>query len=586
MLLLLVAATLILPAAAVTASPVTVTILATSDTHGHIVGWDYFTAAPAETGLAKVSTLVARERAKNSRTLLIDDGDFLQGTPLTTVYSSVIKDWRLHPVIAAFNAMHYDAIILGNHEFNFGLAFLQKAITAAECPVLSANTLDNQTQKVWQPIQPYLIREIPAPDKLAPIRVGIIGVTTQTIPHWENGENYAGLQFADQVATVRQIINEIKNRVDVIIVASHSGVEIDGQEALPGENQVAAIAKACPEVALIIAGHNHYLLDNATPVKDNRGNTVYDKSIVHGIPVLEPACWGLFLGKADLTLVEKNGHWQVTAVATANLPTEGIPEDPAVTTVARLYHDATLQYLNTKIGTATAAFTMTNGTLQDTSLINLINTVQRHYGKAQLSATPPYNPAARIDPGEIRLQHVAAICPYESYLYTIEISGTQLRQYLEHAAAYYRQFRPSDTAIGLNNNGTPDYNFDIIQGIDYVIDITRPAGQRIRHLTYRGRSVKNTDTFSLAINGYRLNGGGGYMAAIGVDQDHPAKILFDSQKSYGEAGQIRNLISQYIQDKGTISPHIENNWSIATAPVKVTGKPTRAEYTDKYKAAN
>ena len=557
-----------LPGIGLTAAPITVTILTTADTHGHVVGWDYLTATPAQNGLAKVSTLVAMERAQNSRILLIDDGDFLQGTAMDALYSNVRENWRLHPMMATFNAMHYDAIVLGNHEFNFGLPLLQKVILTADCPVLSANTLDSETHTIWHPIQPYFIKEFPVDGESVPIRVGIIGVTTKTIPNWEDAGNYAGLEFADQVETVKQVIREIKSKVDVIIVASHSGVEIDGEEALPGENQVAAIAQACPEVALIIAGHKHYRLDNATPVKNAHGFVVYDRSIVHGIPVLEPACWGLFLGKADLTIAKENGHWQVTAVTTTNLPTDGIQDDPAIVAAVRPYHEATVQYLNTKIGTAAAAFTATNGTLQDTSLINLINTVQHHYGKAQLAANSVLNPAARIEPGEIRLQHIAAIYPYESYLYTIEISGAQLRQYLEHAAAYYQQFRPGDTAISRNNNGMADYNYDMIQGVNYVIDITRPIGQRIRHLVYQGRSVVDADNFSLSINNYRFNGGGGYMAAIGVDQDHPAKILFDSKRVYGDGGQIRNLISQYIQSKGTISPCVHNNWSVSITPVE------------------
>lgn len=566
--LLLLFATVFLPGTAVTAAPITVTILATADIHGHVVGWNYLTATPADTGLAKVSTLVARERAINSRVLLIDDGDFLQGTALDSLYSKVSDNWRLHPMVATFNAMHYDAVVLGNHEFNFGLAFLQKAIMFADFPVLSANTLDSQTHTVWQPIQPYCIKEVPVDGETAPIRVGIIGVTTKTIPNWEDAGNYAGLQFADQVATVKQVISEIKSKVDVIIVASHSGVEIDGQEALPGENQVAAIAQACPEVSLIIAGHKHFRLDNATPVKDAQGDVTYDKSIVHSIPVLEPASWGLFLGKADLTLDKQDGHWQVTSVTTANLPTAGIPDDPAIVAVVQPYHEATIKYLNTKIGTTTALFTATNGTLHDTSLISFINRVQRYYGKAQLAVNSVLNSEASIEPGEIHLRHIAAIYPHESYLYTIEINGAQLRQYLEHATAYYQQFRPGDIAIGRNNNDMADYDYDMIQGVNYVIDITRPIGQRIKRLIYQGRAVVDTDIFSLAINNYRFNGGGGYMAAIGVDQDHPAKVLFDSKKAYGDAGQIPNLISQYIQNKGTISPGVDNNWSIAITPVE------------------
>jgi 2',3'-cyclic-nucleotide 2'-phosphodiesterase (5'-nucleotidase family) len=543
-----------------------ITILVTSDLHGNILGWDYLTASPADVGLAKVYTLVKQEREKNPNNILIDNGDILQGTPLDTYYSTINKGWKIHPMFEVFNAMNYDAIVLGNHEFNYGLDLLQKAIAPSKAPILSANTFDIKTAKTWKSVKPYTFKKLKING--AVVTIGIIGLTTNAIPNWENAGNYAGLEFKDQVEILKKVVKEIKDKVDIIIVASHSGIEIDGQETIAGENQIAAIAHSCPEVSLIIAGHKHITIDNNNSVRNAKNKIVYDNGIINNIPVIEPNCWGKFLGKAELELAKVDGKWRLVNLTTSNITTKGVAEDAAIITLAKPYHEATVKYLDTKIGTATAEFTVVGGTIQDTPLVDLINKVQRYYGKAQLSAAATFNPQAVIKQGDIKLQHIYSLYIYENYMYTIEITGSQLLKYLEHAARYYKQAIPGDATISTNNNGLPDYNYDMVAGVDYVIDITKPEGQRIKSLTYNGEPVKVNDSFTLAINNYRANGGGGYMTAIGFRLgDDKSKITFDSMKTYGDDGQVRNLIIRYIKEKRAISPGVSNNWKVTTTPV-------------------
>lgn len=543
-----------------------ITLLATSDLHGNIVGWDYLTASPADVGLAKIYTLVKQEREKNPNTILIDNGDILQGTPLATYYSSIDKTWKIHPMFQVFNAMNYDAIVLGNHEFNYGLNLLQKAIASSKAPVLSANTIDSRTGKMWKEVKPYTIKECNIKGEI--VKIAIIGLTTNAIPNWENAENYAGLEFKDQVATLQKIIKKLKNKVDILIVASHSGIEIDGQETILGENQIAAIANSCPEISLIIAGHRHITIDNDNPVKNAKNEIIYDKGIINKIPVLEPNCWGKFLGKADLDFAKINGKWQLVQLTTSNITTKGIAEDPTIVALVKPYHEATLKYLATKIGTATADFAALDGTIHDTPLVSLIHEVQRYYGKAQLSAAATFNSQALIKQGDIRLQHIYSLYSYENYMYTIKVTGVQLLKYLEHSARYYKQAMPGDTIIGTNYNGLADYNYDMISGVDYLIDITKPQGQRIKNLTYNGVPVKEQDEFTLAINNYRANGGGGYMSAIGFNLGaDKGKITFNSMTAYGDDGQVRNLIIRYIKEKNSISPNVSNNWKVTTIPI-------------------
>ena len=539
-----------------------ISVLVTSDIHGRIMDWDYLTASPADVGLAKIFTLVKQERSKNPNTILIDDGDILQGTPLDTYYNTIDKSWKVHPMFAAYNAMDYDAIVLGNHEFNFGLDLLKKAIGPSKAPVLSGNTFDSKKGKTWDAVKAYTIKSFTINEEI--VKVGIIGLTTSTVSNWEDQVHYAGLEFKDQVETAKAIIKEIKNKVDLIIIASHSGVEITGEEAVLNENQVAALANACPEVALIIAGHNHIVIDNENPIKNSKKDVLYPQGIINNVPILEPNCWGKFLGKAELSIAKIDGKWQITDLKTSNISTKGVAADAGIVEIAKPYHETTIKYLKTQIGTAAADFDCIDGTITETSLVNLVSDVQRYYGKAMISTAAAFNLKSRINAGMITLQDIYSLYIYENFMYTIKINGAQLKAFLEHSAKYYKPFMPGDSGIGINNNGIRDYNYDMVQGIDYVIDITEPEGQRIKNMVYNGKPVQDKDSFTCAMNNYRFNGGGGFMNAMGFGPKNKPEVIFDSMKVYGDDGQVRNLIIKYIQEKGKISPVVSGNWKVVT----------------------
>jgi 2',3'-cyclic-nucleotide 2'-phosphodiesterase/3'-nucleotidase len=542
-----------------------ITVLVTSDIHGRIMDWDYLTSSSEDVGLAKIFTLIKEQRQENANTILIDDGDILQGTPLVTYYNTINKNWKIHPMFEAYNAMQYDAIVLGNHEFNFGLDLLTKVIRSSKAPVLSANTFDIKQNKTWDTVKGYTIKKMKINDEI--VKVGIIGLITDAIPNWEDTVHYEGLEFKDQVEIAKKTIAQIKNKVDLIIVASHSGVEIPGEESIPNENQIAAIANACPEVSLIIAGHKHITIDNNNPITNSKKNILYPAGIINDKSIIEPNCWGKVLGRAELSIAKINDKWQVTDLHTSNISTKGIVADADIVKIAKPYHDTTIQYLTTKIGMAAADFDAVDGTIKETSLVNLVNDAQCYYGKAMLSTAAVFNPKAVIHKGDISLQDIYSLYIYENFMYTIKITGAQLKKYLEYSARYYKQFMPGDVTIGINNNGIRDYNYDMVQGVDYTIDITKPEGQRIVNITYQGQPVEDHTHFTCAVNNYRFNGGGGFMTAMGFDQNNKPEVTFDSMKAYGDDGQVRNLIIKYIQDKGTISPVIKNSWKVVTTPV-------------------
>ena len=538
--------TLLTAAMAGTACAGDLTVFSTSDVHGSVMGWNYFTAQPADVGLAKISTLINEARAKQGQDdamLVIDAGDILQGTPLDTYMVQHPQEWQEHPMFHAFNQIGYDAILCGNHEFNFGLDYLRKAIGQNQ-NVLSANTVDVKTNKTWSAVKPYLIRTVKVDGE--DVRVGIIGTVTPAIPNFEAPAHYAGVRFDDQIPVIKRCIKELQAQgVDLIIAAVHSGVQRGDRNAV--ENQVIGIAQACPELALLIAAHNHVVIDNATGIKGPDG-TVYPGSVINGVPVVESGKDGKFLGESKLTLHKVNGKWQVQQVKTQAVSVKGVPDDAAIVRDVQPWHQKTLAHLQQVIGTATDEFSGAESNHQDSAIVDFVNNAQREIAGTQLSAAAAFNTKQNIAKGPITLQEMSGLYIYENYLYGIEITGAELRKYMAYAADHY----------GVE----PDYNYDMVQGVDYTIDTRKPQGQKLTRLQYQGRDVRDGDTFTLALNDYRFNGGGGYMAAMGYTGDKRPKVVYNSLAKYGDDGQLRTLLVKYIQAKKQITPQVDNNWHV------------------------
>lgn len=524
------------------------TVFSTSDVHGSVIGWNYFKAQSADVGLAKISTIINEARAqkgKDDAILCIDGGDILQGTPLDTYMVQHPDEWKAgqHPMFVAFNQIGYDAIELGNHEFNFGLDYLKKAIGKNK-NVLGANVIDDKTGKTWSGVRPYLIKTVKIDGEN--VKVGIVGTDTPAIPNFEAPAHFAGVHFEDQVPVMQKYVKELKDKgADIIIGVTHSGVPRGDRNS--AENQVVAIAEACPDLDLLICAHNHVVIDNKSGVKGPDG-TVYADAVINGVPVVESGKDGKFVGKSNLTIHKVDGKWKVEKVTTQAISVKGVKDDPAIVKQVKPWHEKTLQSLQQVIGEATDTFAGAESNHQDSAIVDFVNDVQRHYAGTQLSASASLNTSQDIDKGPITLQEISGLYIYENYLFGIEINGAELRKYMEHAASFY--------------GTSPDYNYDMVQGIDYTIDLNQPVGHRITKLQYQGRDVKDSDTFTMAINDYRMNGGSGYMAAMGYTDGRKPKVVFDSMKLYGDDGQVRSLITRYIQEKGTITPVVDHNWNV------------------------
>lgn len=521
------------------AAPVNVTILATSDLHGNIYPYDYFTDKPSNVGLAKIATLVKQVRAENPNTLLVDNGDTIQGTPLV-YYHNKLDNSPIDPMMKIMNELGYASMAVANHEFNFGFKVMDKARSEAQFPWLSANTYREDGSNYFTP---YVVKDV------AGVKVGILGFTTPGIPMWENPENIKGLRWADISEDAKKWVKILKEKekVDVILVTAHSGLGRDPKtmatlpEIIPGEDDVYNLAMENPEIDVIVPGHSH----TDIPSLD-----------VNGVLITQPKRWGDRLSRIDITLQptgDANKPWKIVSKKSQTLIVDdNVKADEAVLESAKYYHDQTVAFTNSVIGEATGDFPGGPvSRLQDSAIVDLVNEVQAFYGKAQLSQAAIFNDKAFIKKGPITVRDIYSIYIYENYMYTVEVTGKQVREALEHSAKYFPQYSYGDPAgnpfIDPNIRG---YNYDMISGVDYKLDLRKPIGQRVVELKYQGKNVTDDQKFTLAINSYRYNGGGKYTMFSG------APII----EKFGT--EIRDMMIEYVKNKKIIEPKVDNNWSI------------------------
>lgn len=532
-----------------------ISIVATSDVHGNVLNWDYsISKAPAKgVGLAKVSTYVNSLRKTNPNVMLVDNGDTIQGTPLVNYYNMIDKT-TTYPMAAVMGAMKYDTWTLGNHEFNFGLDTLNrvmKDMKSQKVNVLSANTYKEDDTNF---VQPYLIKSFNVNGKTQ--KVAVLGLTTKTISSWEDAAHYQGLHFNDLVDEAKKWVPVIqKEGADVIIVAAHSGEE-SSSDTIP-ENQIKALVQGVSGIDAVVAGHVHNTVNDLN-LKNPDGKTV---------PVVEPNKWAQFVSQIDIS-VDANG--KVSGLTTKNVAMDDtIKEDQAIVDLIKPYQDATLKYVQTKIGTSDGEYTGEGQTTKPTAIMDLINKVQMDAAGAQLSIAAPLSASARVPQGDVTIQDMMSVYVFENFLYGVKMNGAQLKAWMENSVRYYKQVASAEEEVAKDKDlNVPDYNLDQLYGATYDVDLTQPVGSRIKNLKYNGVTIKDTDEFTVAINNYRYNGGGGFMAAAGLTPGDTSIVTYDSGKALGDDGQVRNLMIKYIQDKGTITPDVANNWNLSTTPVE------------------
>ncbi|MFJ7246097.1 bifunctional metallophosphatase/5'-nucleotidase [Kitasatospora sp. NPDC098652] len=551
------------------------TVMGTTDLHGRVLNWDYFTDAEYvdkahnAVGLAKISTLAnqVREEKGWDRCLLIDSGDIIQGTQLSYYYARVepiatdgdnVPD---HPMAVAMNLMGYDAAALGNHEFNYGIPTLKAFEDQLEFPLLGANALHAKNEK--PAFKPYVIKEVWL-DEDTPIKVGILGLTNPGIAIWDKANVAGQMVFPGIVETAAKYVPRMKAAgADVIVVSAHSGIDEPttyGDQLPWPEDASGEMAETVPDIDAVLVGHTHKEVAQRLIVNKKTGRTVV---------LSEPLCWGQRLSCFDFEVEFVDGHWKVASVSSRVLNSNTVPENPEISNAIVGQHKKVVAYVNQNIGTSKIELSIAEARFKATPIIDLIGKVQADAVKAALAGgqyanlpvlaqAAPFNRTALIPSGQVKLRDAAGLYIYENTLEARILTGAQLKDYLEFSAKYYYQLAPGapvdkDAMTGAET--TPDYNYDSVYGLSYDIDIAQPKGQRIVNLSFQGKPIDPNAQFVFAVNNYRANGGGNFPHVA------TAKVVWTN------SDEIRNTMIAWVKAKGVIDPadFFTNSWRLVRA---------------------
>ncbi|ELP67432.1 bifunctional metallophosphatase/5'-nucleotidase [Streptomyces turgidiscabies] len=536
------------------------TVMGTTDLHGHIFNWDYFKNAEYSDakgnaqGLARISTLVEQVRREKGRcnTLLLDAGDTIQGTPLTYYYAKVdpitAKGGPVHPMAQAMNAIGYDAVALGNHEFNYGIETLRKFESQCRFPLLGANALDAKTLKPAFP--PFFMKTFQVKGA-PPVKVAVLGLTNPGIAIWDKAYVQGKLTFPGLEEQAAKWVPKLRSMgADVVVVSAHSGssgTSSYGDQLPYVENSAALVAQQVPGIDAILVGHAH------TEIAELKvTNTATGKTVV----LSEPLAYAERLSLFDVELVFEKGKWAVESVLATVRDSKSVADDPKITKLLKDEHDVVVAYVNQVVGTATATLTTVEARYKDAPIIDLITKVQEDVVKAALVGTSyaslpviaqasPFSRTSEIPAGEVTIRDLSSLYVYDNTLVAKLMTGAQVRAYLEYSAQYFVRTAAGavvDVEKLTNAENRPDYNYDYVSGVTYDIDIAQAAGSRIKNLAFDGVALDDAQQFVFAVNNYRANGGGAF--------PHVAS----AQELWSESTEIRTRISEWVTAKGVLDP--------------------------------
>lgn len=591
------------PVSAETGSTLKLRLLETTDIHTNIVNYDYYQdKATDEFGFAKTATLIkkARDEAKNS--ILIDNGDLLQGNPLGDYVAKIdpLQDGETHPVYKAMNLLNYDLGNIGNHEFNFGLEHLDRSLKGAKFPYINSNVYiddkDNNPNNDKNMFTPYQILERKFKDesgKEVTLKVGVIGFVPPQIMQWDKANLEGKVIAKDIVESAKKFIPEMKQKgADIIVAVPHSGIG-PVEPAANLENASYQLSKV-EGIDAILFGHSHLIFPG--PGFENIPGVDGEKGTINGKPAVMPGYWGNNLGVIDLTLKQENGKWKVAESVTKTIPIYDktnkaslADADQAVLDAVKEDHDHTVEWVRSAVGKTSSPIFSYFALVQDDPSIQIVTNAQKWFveknikgteydGIPVLSAGAPFKAGGRngasyytnIPAGTIAIKNVSDLYIYPNTLKAVLINGSQLQEWLERSAGQFNQIAVKKTEEQpLINEAFPTYNYDVIDGVTYQIDVTQPSkyaidgklenkdANRIKNLSYNGKPVKPEDKFIVVTNNYRAGGGGNFPGLDGKN------IVIDSPD------ENRQVVIDYILSQKDINPAADNNWTFAPIKEKV-----------------
>lgn len=517
-------------------TPMELTILETSDLHGYLFSTNYQKRNMDEPfGILKAASIFKEERLNaKGPVFAVENGDYIQGSPLSYYLAKQRQDPS--ELIQALNEMHYDVGVIGNHSLNYGLEYLKKAVSASQFPVLSANILNEEGKSAFG--QGYQIIEKEG------IKIGFLGLTTQYIPHWEHPDNYAGLHFQSAVECAKEFIPKLRAEADVVVVSYHGSFERDlktGEptELLTGENEGYELLYEVEGIDVLLTGHHHRKI----------------AEVVNGVAIVQPGDKGSFVGKVVVDFEQAGSKLKVNSVNPMLISVEGKKSDAELTQKFQALHDEVEEWLDEPLGIVAGNMKIEDAhmvRLKEHPYIELIHKVQMEATGATISGTSLLTNAGTGFQQTITMRDIVTNYIYPNTLAVLELTGAELKAALEKAADYFAL--ESDGSIGLNwayvHPKPQYYNYDMYEGIDYTIDVSKPSGERIVRFEKDGLPIQDEERLEVVTNQYRAIGGGDY-------------TMFDASKIIREVTKdMSELIADYIKKHSIIEATVNDNFSI------------------------
>lgn len=585
----------LLVATSLPAATVDFRLLETTDLHSNMMDFDYYKDTPTEKfGLVRTATLIEAARKEATNSVLVDNGDIIQGSPLGDYMAAKgLQQGDVHPVYKAMNTLDYTVGNLGNHEFNYGLDYLHKAISGARFPYINANIIDVKTGKPL--FTPYLIKNVEVTDrdgKKHTLKVGYIGFVPPQIMVWDKTNLTGKVTVNDITETARKWVPEMRKAgADLVVAIPHSGLSGDPYKAM-AENSVYYLSQV-PGIDAILFGHAHAVFPSAD-FASIKGADI-KQGTLNGIPAVMPGMWGDHLGVVDLVLDNQQGHWQVSSAKAEARPIYDktakkslAVEDQALLKVMKHDHDATREFVSKPIGKSADVMYSYLSLVQDDPTVQIVNNAQRDYVQRYIQGDPdlanlpvltaaaPFKAGGRkndpasyveVEKGQLTFRNAADLYLYPNTLVVMKVSGKEVKEWLECSAGQFNQIDiHSSKPQSLINWDFRTYNFDVIDGVDYRIDVTQPAkydaecqplnanASRIKDLTYNGKAIDPQATFLVATNNYRAYGG----KFAGTGESHIAFASPDENRSV-----VAAYISAQTKAQGEVKPQADNNWKLA-----------------------